>query len=336
LFTNNNLKNDKNPLKRVKYYKMINPGSNLNLKEAIIRCLVERLQEVTKEELMYRKKTDALYDFWTKTVEKEYKPTKEVFKHFYRQFYFYGDLSFLENGSIVSFDKLKNINNNDFLGDIERIKEICIKNNWDYQVVDCTHKTINFPAVRIIIPPISTDSNPYIKSFIEKKDLEQQFNFLYGIKDFYEYNTNGDWIEDKESIKALIHNIEDALSEDLSSFEFFIKRGPFYQCINLFHLLAFCNLAIGNYDKSLKYFEFLEKNLSGGEIEMNFLNEMFNPSFDPDLYLKYINLIKEKAFEMDNSSLFKFKSNPFDPEEKREKNDEKKAQLVDKFSKSYF
>jgi len=177
LFTNNNIKNDENHLKKSRYYKMINPGSHLDLKEAIIRCLVERLQEVTKEELMYRKEADVLYNFWIDTLKKEYKTNPKAFKHFYRQFYFYGDLSFFESGPVISFNELKNTVNDDFYKDIKCIKEICIQNNWDLQIIDCTHKKINFPAVRIIIPPISTDINPYVRQFLEFKNTEGQFNF---------------------------------------------------------------------------------------------------------------------------------------------------------------
>ncbi len=64
LFINHNIENDSNPLKKVRYYKMIDVGSHPNLKEAILRCFLERLQEMTKEELMYHKEADVLYDFW--------------------------------------------------------------------------------------------------------------------------------------------------------------------------------------------------------------------------------------------------------------------------------
>lgn len=336
LFTNNNIKDVENPLKKARYYKMINPGSHLDLKEAIIRCLVERLQEVTKEELMYRKEADVLYDFWIDTLKKEYKTNPKAFKHFYRQFYFYGDLSFLESGPVIPFKEVKNTVNDDFYKDIKCIKEICIQNNWDLQVIDCTHKTINLPAVRVIIPPISTDTNPYVRQFIEFKNIEEQFNFLYGIKDFFNFNEDDKWINNQKSIKDLIRNIQDSLSEDLFSFELYLRRGPFYQCINLFHILAFCNLAIGNNDESLKYLEFLEKQLSEKNLKIDYFNELNNPGFDSSIYNKFISLIKEKSNEKSNSFLFNFTSNPFLPEVNTEVLENKKDKIVEKYAKSYF
>ena len=336
LFINHNIKDDNNPLKKTRYYKMINPGSHLDLKEAILRCLVERLQELTKEELMYREEADMLYDFWTKTVKKEYIPNKEVFKDFFRQFYYYGDLSFLEKGPIISFDKLRSIINNDCFEDVKCIKEICTLNNWDLQVINCMHKTINFPAVRVIIPPISTDSNPYIRLFIDSKSLEKQFNFLYGIKDFYRYAESDEWLNNKSRINKLVYNIEDFLSEDLFSFEINLKRGPFYQRINLFNILALANLSIGNYEESLKYLKFLEKQLSREKLKLDSFNELYDLDSGSSIYLKYIGLIKEKMYEKYGLPIFKFTLNPFHPEKDTKLLDEQMVSLVDKFSKSYF
>lgn len=336
LFTNNNIKDDENPLKKARYYKMINPGSHLDLKEAIIRCLVERLQEVTKEELMYRKETDILHDFWTKTLKNKYKTNPKVFKHFFRQFYFYGDMSFLESGSVISFNEVKNIVNNDFYKDIKCIKEICTNNNWDIQLIDCTHKIINLPSVRVIIPPISTDANPYVRQFIELKNIEEQFNFLYNIKDFFSFNGDNKWIHNDKITKDLIRNIENSLSQDLLSFELYIQRGPFYQCINLFHILALCNLAVGNNDKSLEYFEFLEKQYNEKNLKMDYFNKLNNPDFDPFIYKQFIKLIKGKTIDSPDSKLYKFKSNPFLPLSTTNTLEIEKEKIVEKYAKSFF
>lgn len=336
LFTNNNIKDDENPLKKARYYKMINPGSHLDLREAIIRCLVERLQEVTKEELMYRKEADILYDFWIKTLKNKYKANPKTFKHFYRQFYFYGDMLFLESGSVISFDKVKNIVNDDFYKDIQCIKEICINNNWDIQVINCTHKILNLPSVRVIIPPISTDTNPYVRQFIKFKNIEEQFNFLYNIKDFLSFNEDNKWINNEKKIKDLIINVEDSLSEDLFSFELYIQRGPFYQCINLFHIIALCNLAVGNNDKSLKYFEFLEKQYNEKKLKIDYFNKLNNPDFDPLIYKHFIKLIKGKNADSIETKIYNFKSNPFLPELAANKSETEKEKIVKKYANSFF
>lgn len=330
LFINRNIKNDKNPLKITQYYKMIDVGSHLNLKEAVIRCFVERLQELTKEELMYRKESDELYDFWTKKLNKKYIKIKDVFKHFFRMYYYYGDLSFLEKGSLISFDELTSIINYDSLDDVRYIIDICKRNNWDLQIVDCTHKVLNFPAVRAIIPPLSTDSNPYVSKLMKFDNLEEQFNYFYGIKDFYNYVYTSDWLVDESQIKTLIHNIEDALAEDLYSFEFYLRRGPFYQCVNLFHILAFANLSVKNHEESSKYFEFLMNLQSNKSLKSNYFNYLFNPDYDPTLYTTKLNQIKKEQ------STFAFASNPFQLKKDSVPPDKKISSLFKKINESYF
>lgn len=332
LFINNNIKNTDNPLKKARYYKMINPGSHLDLKEAVIRCLVERLQEETKEDLMHRKEADELYDFWTETLNRSYRKSSKIFKNFYRQYYYSGDLSFLENGRIISFDDLKSIKSNDFLDDITHIKKICLRNNWDILVIDCKHKIIDFPSVRVIIPPISTDANPYIRKFVELKNFEEEFDFVYGIKDFHLYFENGDWLHNKDMIKKLINNIEGAISEDLFSFEIFLRIGPFYQCINLFDILAFSNLAINRDGKALKFFKFLDKHKKGNLLKLKYCNKLYNPNFDEVLYEKYIELLENNEKSID----YVFSNSPFNLNEDKKRSDEKLDSIVKKFAESYF
>ncbi len=332
LFINNNIKDTNNYLKKARYYKMINAGSHLDLKEAIIRCLVERLQEETKKDLVYRKDADELYDFWTQTLNKNINPPSNNFKNFYRQYYYDGDLSFLENGKIVSFDDLKSIKNNDFLDDIKHIKNICRKNNWDILVIDCKHEIIGFPAVRVIIPPISTDANPYIRKFVKLENFEEEFNFLYGIKNFHLYFENNDWIHNKNMIKKLIKNIEYAISEDLFSFEIFLRVGPFYQCINLFDILAFSNLAINRDKEALKFFKFLEKNKKTKILKIKYFNSMYNPNFDEYKYEKYIDLLENN----EKSINYNFAENPFYPNDDKNRTGKEIDYLLKKFVNSYF
>lgn len=335
LFINKNIENDENQLKKDRYYKLIDPGSHLDLEEAIVRCFTERVQSLTTDELMYRKDSDILYNFWVKKLGKKYLKNKDKYRYFFRNFYYYGDLSFLEKGKSISIDNLKNIKNDDFKDDIDYIKDnICKKNNWDLEVINCTHKTINFPAVRVIIPPISSLSNPYIRSFLDCNTLEEQFEHFYRIKNFYDYAYDDSWIDDETKIKKLIKNIEKVLSEDLYSFEFFIQRGPFYQCINLFHILAFLNISIGNYEESLEYLEFLQRACKNQLFKMKYCNEMYNPYLNPNLYEKYIKKIKQGK----NKELAKFKleKNPFREGENPKLNDKKISNLVKRLNDSYF
>lgn len=336
LFINHNIENDTNIMKKDRYYKLIDVGSHIDLKEAIIRCFIERLQELTKEELMFRKESDKIYDFWTKTLKKKYVKTKDIFKYFFRDYYYYGDISFLEKGDIISFDDLKSISNHDSLDDLKHIIEICKNNNWDLKVIDYTHKTLNFPTVRVIIPPLSSDSNPYVQSFLSFDSLEDQFNFFYGIKDLYRYVYSDDWLDDNDSIKKLIQNMEDALSIDLFSFELVIRRGPFYQASNLFHILAFANLSIGNNFEALKYLEFLHNHKFDKDLKSKYFNTLYNPNFDSNIYEKYINLIKEKLSVTSYPPLFRFKSNPFQPEKDLTFLDKKMEPLMKRFVKGYF
>ena len=333
LFINNNIENTDNPLKKARYYKMINAGSHLDLKEAVIRCLVERLQEVTKEDLMYRKEADELYDFWTGKLKKKYRKNPKSFKNFYRQYFYNGDLSFLEDGKIISFDDLKSIKNNDFFDDVKYIKEICLKNNWDLLVIDCKHKIVNFPAVRVIIPPISTDSNPYTRKFIELENFERQFNFLYDIKDFHIYFENNNWIHNKDMIKKLVCNIEESISKDLFSFEIYLRTGPFYQCINLFDILAFSNLAINRNKEALKYLKFLDKHRKGNLIKVIYCDKLYNPNFDEVLYEKYIKLLNNRKSQSIN---YTFSNNPFNLYENKKISYEKIGYLLEKLAKIYF
>lgn len=332
LFINHNIEKDDNPIKKDRYYKMINPGSHLNLNEAILRCLVERLQEVSKEELMFRKNADILYKFWTSDIKGQCKKIKKNFKHFFKQFYYYGDLSFLEKGSLMSFNKLKSIHYDDFFKEIEYIKKICLREKWDLALVDCKHKTLNFPVVRVIIPPISIDSNPYVRSFLKSKNIKEQFNFLYEIKDFDKYIYGNRWLNNSKLIDKLIKNIENFLSTDLFSFEMELKRGPFYKIINLFHVLAFCNLAIEKYDKSLKYFKFLEKQRKKNHLKIKYFNKLYNPTFDDSLYSNYIKKINKNNCRLD----YNFSKNPFFDDKKEDISDLRINKLLEKFSKSYF
>jgi YcaO-like protein with predicted kinase domain len=161
IFTNNNIENDENELKKDLYYKMIDVGSHPDLNQAILRCFIERLQGVTKEEFIFRRNCDVLYTFWTEQLGKNYIKTDEILKDFFINYEMCGDISFLDSGKEILFNELKSIENTDCLNDCNSLIETCKNNDWDLQVIDYTHKTIEFPALRVIIPPLSTSHDPY-------------------------------------------------------------------------------------------------------------------------------------------------------------------------------
>jgi YcaO-like protein with predicted kinase domain len=183
LFINHNLENDNNKLKKDRYYKRLNVGSHCNLYEAIIRCFTEYLQNTDTEELIYRKQSDILYNSWTTFLGKTYIGVDEEFKHFTRQYDYYGDFSFLEEGITIFFDELKCLINDDCLNDVNIAIKICQDNNWDFLVVDYTNNILQFPTIRIIIPPLSTDYDLFTRKCLRLKTFEERFNYFYGIED---------------------------------------------------------------------------------------------------------------------------------------------------------
>jgi len=312
VFTNNNIENDENEFKKDLYYKMIDVGSHPDINQAILRCFIERLQGVTKEEFMYRKKSDILYYFWTKTLGKKYIKSKEISKDFFIDYEACGDLSFLEKGGEIQFDELKNVKNNDCLDDCKFLIETCAKNNFDLQVIDYTHKTLKFPALRVIIPPLSTSHDPYILKALEIENFEERINFLYEIKNLYKYLIDDSWLNEKQSLQDLIINLEEFLSKNLISHRFLIRQGHFLYPVNLFRILAFSNFALGNYDDALKYLNVLLKLKDKPPFYSAHFNILLNPGYDPVLFSIYKKLIIQGLKNYD-PPIFNFSSNPFKP-----------------------
>ena len=259
VFINHNIENDENELKKDFYYRMIDVGSHPDINHAVLRCLIERLQSVTKEEFMFRKKCDIPHNFWTKDLKKQYSKTSEVFKDLFINYESCIDISFLERGNEISLDELSSVNNNDCLDDVMALKEICDKNNWDLQAIDYTHKVLKFPTLRVIIPSISTAYDQFILDALKIEDFKKRLDRLYGINDFYKYAVEDNWINNNDEIQTLVNNIERGLSKNPLAYRFYIRQGHFLYLLNLFQILAFSNLSLGNYEEALKYFDFLLK-----------------------------------------------------------------------------
>lgn len=335
LFINHNIEHDKNKLKKDRYYKRINVGSHCDINEAIVRCFTEYSQNLDTEELIKRKQSDVIYDPWTRILEKRYIGPDNEFKYFSRHFDYYGDLSFLEKGKTISFKDLKCSINGDCLDDIKVIIDICKKNNWDLLVIDYTHKVLQFPTVRVIIPPISTDYDILKRECLNIQNFEERFNFFYGIKNFYQYLKDDSWIKDKKQIKILIENIEEYLSKELEYHQFFLTReNNFTQLINLFHILPFLYLAIDCQKEAKKYFKVLQNFDFSPPYKSSYFKSLYTTKYNPAIYKKYIMMINENM-EKKCLPIFKLKSNLFDPERSTDEQEKMYYSLLKNINRSY-
>jgi len=144
--------------------------------------------------------------------------------------------------------------------------------------------------------------------------LEERINFLYGIKDFYRFITNDDWIKDKNQINQLINNITNYLSSELYYYSFYINRSNnFFQQVNLFHILAILCIAAEEYNLSIKYFKILLNLDLKPQVPSSYQKSLYLTKYNSAIYEKYIELLQN--FEK-NDSFFKYelKTNPFDPD----------------------
>jgi len=335
LFINRNFENDKNQLKKDFYYRMLSVGSHIDLNEAIIRCFTERLQELSKEEFTNRKKSDILYEFWTEKLKKKYKRTRDIYYDFFSDYEFEQDLSFLEKGENISIKQLRSCSNDDALDDFNNILDICKSNKLDFQCVDYTHKVINFPTVRIIIPPFSTSHHPYVLDFLKIEDSNKKFNYFYGIKNFIKYTFEGDkWIDNVDDIKELIINIEEYLSKNLSQYSFPMRVGCFYYPINLFYALAFSNLAVKNQEEALQYFRLLYELNEFPPFYNEYFNSLGNPGYNPTLFSSYIRLLETTPYNEDIKN-FKLNFNPLKPKNELKEYEHIFEVLLKKISNSF-
>ena len=212
-----------------------------------------------------------------------------------KDFDYYRDLSFREKGKNISLNSLNSIENNDSLNDVKYIVDICKNNNWDLLLVDYTHKVIQFPTVRVIIPPISTD-------------------YYHGIKDFFKYLQDDKWINNKNKIKYLIKNIENYLSAQLDHFYIYVAReNNYFQLINLFHVLPFLYLSISKYEVAKKYFKLLLQLDFYPPVKSSFLDSLYQTKYNTTFYKDYISRAS-RYLKKNCKKNFELKSNPFNPE----------------------
>jgi len=311
LFINNNIEKDDNELKKRLHYQRIKVASHCNLNEAILRCFTEYVQNTSTEELIKRENLDVLYNYWIKVLNKKYVGVDDEFKYFTRFSDYYGDLSFLKRGKVISFKRLKSVTTDDSLKDVEIVKNICIENNWDMLVVDYTHKIIGFPTVRVIIPPISTDYDNFIKKYDKIESFEEKFNKFYGIDNFLYYIKSNEWIHNKNKIQDLIKSLEDYLSRELPYYNIFLTReNNFQQFVNLLHILPFLYLSLDMKKEALDYFKFLLKLKMKPPYKSSFFRYLFLSKYNPDMYKRCIYLLQQ-SIDKNTDLNFELRSNPF-------------------------
>lgn len=143
LFINNNLRPDRLE------HKILIPGVSFNRDEGLTRCFTESMQG--RETLLTCRPQLDRPVVHRSLVKDHYLLMKCCVS--------LKDISFLEQGEIRTY---KNIKEEDVLGEIEEIKEICKRFNTDLIILDHTHPIINFPVVRVIIPRVS-DFLPFLK-----------------------------------------------------------------------------------------------------------------------------------------------------------------------------
>ncbi|MCI1640071.1 MAG: YcaO-like family protein [Bacteroidales bacterium] len=152
LFIDHNIENERNILKKDKFFQLVNPGSALNIEEAISRCFTERNQAVDPRLFSW---TDAIWKHWVLNMGKDYRgayANHNDSRHYLND----GDLSFLTDNKsrVISFDNLKDTfpRHTDFYDDVKYILDICKKENKELIIVNTQHSKIRFPSVWVVIP----------------------------------------------------------------------------------------------------------------------------------------------------------------------------------------
>lgn len=339
VFINNNIKNDRDSIKKNRYYKKIECASHVNLEEAILRCFTEYIQTLgirNEKELINHQDSEIINKSWNEIIGKNYSGNIESFRYLTRRYDYRDDLIFLEKGKEIIFDKLQSFSYSDSFDDCKKLISICKKCKWDMMVVDYTHNVLDFPVVRVIIPPISVDFDPFVRVFSKNVEISERINYYYGIKNFYRYLINDDWINDEKQIKDLITNIEKFLEKEPYSYNINLIRENFFrQKVNLFHILGLLYLSIGKIDISKKYFKALTFiNDSIGKNNDNFLNQI-RRNFSSDFYRSFNSLLDDMIYEKISSD-FIFSKNPFDPELTALDIDKYYSLLIKRIVKSFF
>ena len=116
----------------------------------------------------------------------------------------------------------------------------------------------------------------------------------------------------KEEINNLIQNLLKTLTGDLTTYSFYISRGPFNKYVNLFHIFAFSYLSLENYEESLKYLKFLYE-LNDKPIWFDeYYNCLYSQAYAPPAYQAYITLVEKEIKNHGTMKKFVFDKNPLE------------------------
>jgi YcaO-like protein with predicted kinase domain len=258
LFINRNLSKDQNPLTYDFYHKRFRVASSIDLENALIRCFTEEIQGFDLDDFKFHPEMDAFREHWIKRMEMRYQvPSHETYKYYLRQGLSRQDMSFLEDSTkLVSLDSLNSQKNKDYIDDINRIIDICKCLKLPAYVIDYTHKKINFPTVRVVLPTLSDIVGYYAsnrKEGVQFFDNQKQLDLVY-FDGLTEAITDSTCYNHPTKIEKLIERIE----EHLSSYPFdsivVLDRYGLANA-NLFGILARACSTIGMRDKSQCYAE---------------------------------------------------------------------------------
>jgi len=234
LFKNENVLNDKNPIKRAYKYLSFRVASSCNSKEAILRCFTEKAQGKTLEILRKEKYLDLIWYKFLKYFEPEYKPFV-FYYNILRKYEYAGDLQFLEQGELKEYTPASVF---DCSLEIDRIKDICQRLNTDFIMVNHTHPLINFPVIRIIIPGLS-DILSYKRFYNGYNLLDRIINPTRAERDFEvpeeDFIYKSDWLESNEKILKMIKYLIDYIKA--YNTHYIYTFGIFHKRIDVFKLL---------------------------------------------------------------------------------------------------
>lgn len=259
LFINNNLKDSDNPIKRHYYHHCFRVASDLDLNEAILRCFTEELQGFSLEEYCNQIELDILWKNWNNNMGNSYIPSGEIsFKHYLRQNITNMDLSFLyENCEYIDFSSLVSVYHDDFFDDLEYIKGIFKKINLDVYIVDHTHKIIDFPTVRIVVPKMSDIVGYYVNNQTELNDYFDRNKII----DFFYFDglsqiiIDESYRTDNNKLKEFVAKAEKHLAECIYDYNLALGRYGL-QNVNLFSILSKVFSSLGDVEKMEKYIDF--------------------------------------------------------------------------------
>lgn len=215
VFTNENIKQDSNILKRDLYSKRIRVASSFNIEEAILRCFAEELQGISLDEYRHRQLPDILWKYWVTILKKDYMKPSGAKRTLLSKYDFYEDVSILEDKNETrGIDDIGYKRTGDFLADIEEIRRICVREGWKLYVIDATNERLKIPVTRVIIPGVSDVLDYYFEA-PELKDIFDDNSFIDSLyfKNFRKYVVG--WRPREGFIHDYIADVEEYLSKYL-------------------------------------------------------------------------------------------------------------------------